>query len=223
MAEDKGKPTEGEGGEKKNETSEAIRTMMEGLQGVVTLVTELKDQVEEMKSKPAPTKETEPEEDPRARDLEKLSRSEFAQFLLDQVSGVVKESLNPIADKLGSVENRTHQDNIRGQVKDLTTGENARKDFFDWQQEMSILSKDNPTLNVKQLYNLARTENPSKASDLDKKYKEPEPEKKSEFGGLTPSSTVVVEKTDMQANEAAETAFDKIMSGVPDLANEEAV
>ena len=144
--------------------------------------------------------------------------------------GVVAEEVGKLLDeRLGKFDQKLTETN-RNFITDRLRTDAAKlsedhKDFRDWDEEMGNLAKAHPTLSLKQLYNLARDENTTKAQELDKKYA-PAPEKKDDglsfFGGLRPGATKGSGSGDnapekLNPDEAAEKAWTETVAKFPAL------
>jgi len=150
-------------------------------------------------------------------DLDQLDRKEFMALLLsrfderlsDVVGGVKKE----YDERLSTVSNSFHDDVAS---RELTNISGKHKDFYEWREEVQSLLKATPGLTLARAYTIARTENPEKAQELDKKYNPPEP--KQEFLGLTPTSGLPVDSDGPKnLTEAQNRAWEKVSRtmGIP--------
>lgn len=140
------------------------------------------------------------------QDLESLSRREFAEFIEGNLIKAVAENLKPVTDKISNVESSVNSRNLAQQVE---VAKSKYKDFDNFSQDMLGLHKQHPTLNVDQLYVMARNMFPEKAI---KEEPPPPPEapKKPQFGGLFPSSAYSrdpEQKSNMTPKEAGEAAW----------------
>lgn len=129
-------------------------------------------------------------------DLEGMSRADLVAYIAGTMQRSfderLRDALQPIVNALGQQQNTVATDQVTRQIDALKNGDGrypAAKDFDDWKGDMAELSKVHTTLNIRQLYNLARAENPTKAADLDKKYAPPPEPTKPRWGGLTPTGT----------------------------------
>jgi hypothetical protein len=143
-------------------------------------------------------------------ELETMSRSDFGRHIVGQVlKAVNKQVVEPLNSQLQQVTAATTRTQIQGSVKELAA---AHKDFWDWQPEMLALANEHRGLAPQRLYQLARADNPTKATDLDKKYA-PKPEGSGPirfkgFGGLTPSQSGTASRGGkMNGSEAANAAW----------------
>lgn len=150
-----------------------------------------------------------------APNFEEMSNSELASHMLSTVGEMVENAINkalaPIIDQFGNLQRTVSSNAVGLEMKELT---GAHKDFKDWKGEMIELTKQHPTLTLKQLYGLARTENPAKAGELDRKYTPPVP-KQRPFGGLTPSMNGKSTTSPMDAEEAGRSAYNEVMTRHP--------
>lgn len=170
---------------------------------------------------------------PSGNDLEKLTRTEFANHMMGQLGKVLDKKLKPFQDSLST--------NIEaGQREKVGTKfEAARKahpDFDKWKDEMGELVQSRGYLDPEELYILVRANNPDKTKELDQeatKHEEAVKQKKQEddkeakgrdaekpkFLGLLPTSggkPADGEPQHKTAKEAAAAAYDEVMGGIPE-------
>lgn len=162
-------------------------------------------------------------------DVNSLDNAGFQKFLMKGVGKLLDEKFGQIGQKIDGVSSEFRTDKLRSQYKDI---KETNLDFDDWADEMQALAKENPGLNLKQLYTLARSENETKAKELDAKYaKTKDGEKAKEdhtltlFGGYRPT----IGKTDgdqsgkkaekLTAEEAGAKAWEETVSRFPGLAS----
>jgi hypothetical protein len=122
-------------------------------------------------------------------ELETMSRAEFGSHIVQQViKAVNKTVVGPVNERLNAITIDSTKGQIRAAVGELAS---AHKDFNDWRDEMLGLANENRGLAPKYLYQLARANNPDKASKLDKKYNPVDEAagkpRKISFGGMTPN------------------------------------
>jgi len=102
-------------------------------------------------------------------DLERMSRGDLVQFMLERFNEVVDEKyVKPVRSELEEVRRDTSNFRASSQVERATE---KFEDFWDWRSEMKMMAQEHPTLNVEQLYKLARLGNVEKANQMDEKYK----------------------------------------------------
>lgn len=195
--------------------------MQEGFRGALTDFqrTQL-ELMEKQNSKPA----ADDDEDEKV-DLDKLDRSEFAQWMLKGVMKEVNKALQPIGDAIKETRENQSKADVRREFEQVRA---KNPDFDKWKPEMAKLYEANPSLGAQDLYDLAKTRNPDKVKELadeaakdgkdgneDKKDKKASP-----FGGFFPTNTPSGEEgkaaTDMEPKDAAEAAWESAMSEVPD-------
>ena len=117
--------------------------------------------------------------------FEDVDMSSVAKHIIDQVKQITTQSAESLRNELQETKNQTLKSE---RTKELNALLEQHKDSEEWLTEMRDLAQQNQNLSVNQLYRLARSENPEKASELDEKYK-PKEEKEAEvFAGLTPTS-----------------------------------
>lgn len=158
-----------------------------------------------------------------SEDIERLSRTEFANKIIDRVVKAVDKQMKTVAEQVDGVRKDAGNTALELEIEKM---EDKHKDFWEWQPEIKALAKENPGTSIKRLYTMARGENPEKLADLDKKYKSDENDgkggdapKKGKFGGLTPTSSVTEPTDKMDKKSAADKAFDDTMGDIPSVAN----
>lgn len=155
----------------------------------------------------------EPEDEPSGTDLETMSRREYADYLLRQmIKATNKQIAEPLSAQIRELSaSATRQQATMG-VREAAA---AHKDFWDWQGEMVELvnQPQYKSLIPVDLYALARSRNPSKAAELDKKHNPQKPSdsrpiKLPAFGGLTPGQSGTGNRgRKMNGHEAADAAW----------------
>lgn len=160
-------------------------------------------------------------------DVNALDNSGFHKFLMKEVGGMLDQKLGDFGKKVDGVSQEFRNDKIREQYGEI---KKDHPDFDDWADEMKDLAKANPGLSLKQLYTLARSENSTKATELDTKYAKAEKDGKQKedntltlFGGYRPT----IGKTNgdqsgkkqekLTADEAATKAWDETVAKFPAL------
>ena len=147
-------------------------------------------------------------------DLEQLDRKQFAQLMISTTANALKAEMNNLLggvdDRISGLAERFESKNAEEQIGKVS-GNNP--DFWEWSGEIKTLLKENPTLSVSRAYNLAKTENPEKATKLSKQYNKSETKDQS-FFGLTPTSTRTRGTGKMTQKEAAEKAFENVMGNL---------
>ena len=148
-------------------------------------------------------------------DLEQLDRKDFARYIRTHMLADIKGEVSKLSDamiaKIEDLGGRFESKNANEQIERTA---NSNKDFWEWSSEIKGLLKESPTLSVSRAYKLARSENPDKAKELDKKYNPPGKDKEQNFLGLTPTSFTGAREgaKKMNASDAANKAFDDVMS-----------
>lgn len=143
------------------------------------------------------------------------------------LKNIVADAVKPLSQELEGMKKTSASSRIQQEFTELRE---KHKDFEEWAPEIKELAKENPGLNLKRLYTLARAENPDKAKELDEKFAEPNPDdlKKQEqakiFGGLFPSSTAKNSgsgeddkggESKMTFSNASDKAWDEVMGELP--------
>lgn len=121
-------------------------------------------------------------------DLEGMSRADLVAFITGSMTSAfderLRDALQPIINAITTQQSTVATDQVTRQIETLRS---SVKDFDDWKGSMAELAKVHTTLNIRQLYNLARAENPSRAAELDKKHAPPPKPSTPKWGGLTAS------------------------------------
>lgn len=181
-----------------------LDTLNEGLGGKLdTLVAEVKGAA----SQPEPQAPV---------DLEAMSRPELVTHIVGVISQVVqqqlKASLDPLHEQVQHVQTVVATGDVQ---RDVARMRDAHKDFNDWKDEMVALSKVHPTLNIPDLYGLARVNNPAKAGELDKKYTPPAPPPPPRWGGLIPAMSGNGAKPPLTHAQAGSEAYREVAARHP--------
>jgi len=133
---------------------------------------------------------TPPAQSAEPPDFEAMSRPELVAHIVGTVGEAVRAqieaALSPITTQLTGLQTTVATKTATEQVKELRS---THKDFNDWKDEMVGLARQPQyaSLEIADLYVLARSRNASKASALDLKYTPPAPKPAPRWGGLTPS------------------------------------
>ena len=127
-------------------------------------------------------------------DMETMSNKELGDYILKQVGKVVGELVKPLNEKISGVQSTTEEDRIRAEAVIVSKEEPM---FMHMGKEMGDIAKRHPDLSVRDIFNLAKINNPEKVEELEKELKGDEDKKKEEegepsiaFGGLLPTSGV---------------------------------
>ena len=196
--------------------ADGMKTLGDAVGSMMQQIKTMNDRISEQKdAKSAPPKD-------EYTDLERLGRNEFMNVILDKVGALFDSKLEPLSEQVGTIKKTQSTMTVDQQIKEMVE---KHDDFWDWKQEIGAKVKANPYLTAEEAYNLVRIENPKKAKELDEKYKpeeepeeDPTPEGKPRFGGLTPTSGAKTEGTeDMDADDAADAAWDKVFGGANDI------
>ena len=123
--------------------------------------------------------------EPTPVDLNPMTRDEFAAYIVGTVLKAFESkldvSLRPIVDHVNTLSSNVSMKTVNEEIGQLKS---SKKDFAEWNTQMVDLAKEHPTLTVTDLYHLARTRNPTRAAELDKKFAPPETPRPPAFGGL---------------------------------------
>lgn len=150
-------------------------------------------------------------------DLETMDRKQFASHILSQMKGVVEETLKPLGEKFGALDQKIDGTSLSIMIKEF---QKDHPDFFEWKEEMRGLLKDNPTLTPARAYALARAENPEKVVKIDAKYglgkDKSKPNGSDNILSLFPQGGSATKSGagKMNPKQAAEAAWDQVMSSL---------
>jgi len=151
------------------------------------------------------------------KDLDGMSRSELVSHIVSSVDKKLKGPLKAIIDKMDDTSISSQKATVKGAIKEA---QDKHDDFNEFVPEMKELGGKYPHLEIEDLYLLAKGNNPEKTKELsDKKSEADKENKQPAFGGLMATSGTKTTKTDkMNKNEAANSAWDDVMSEVPEEA-----
>ena len=152
-----------------------------------------------------------PELDPDA--LERMSRVDLLKHIKESNNAAVQQAIEKvISPRLEQLQKNIGETGIAQMISNMTI---QHKDFNDWMPEITQLANKVRGLDPEGLYTLARAQNPTKATELDKKYTgvgTGKPGEEGGFGGLKPGGTPQkVEKTDLTEADAATTAWTEVI------------
>lgn len=179
---------------------------------------------------PAPSKDNSQDKDtdkdePAPENIEMMSRKEYGEYIKRQAIKEFQKELGGLKEEVSTNRQETHEERLRREANELRKEEVGKgKDLDEWRDEIKQLYQQTQgSLSMKRLYQLARSENPEKAKELDKKYAPKEDTKAREpvddtFGGLVPSNSKIQEakkKGKLSAEEAGNEAW-QIMFGNSD-------
>ncbi len=150
-------------------------------------------------------------------DIEKMSRADFGNYLIDKVT---KEGLVPLHHTMQQDRDVRTRESLVNQVRDAAA---SHPDFNKWHVEIKEITKTHPSLNVEEAYQLARNRDTDKSAGIDTELSKAAEEKVAKrageegtvtpiapkFGGLLPTSGMTAEKEDgeMTPKDAAEAAW----------------
>ncbi len=150
-------------------------------------------------------------------DIEQMDRAQFGTLLLskfmERLDSHMDGKLKPLTDKIGSVESTLTRDLGTRSVQEASAN---NKDLYEWKDEISTLLKEAPNLSLPRALAIARSENPTKAKEMAKKYSGGDGVVKGQkYLSLTPTSRTggSDEKGGkMKFHDAAERAFDDLVA-----------
>ena len=151
-------------------------------------------------------------------DLDTLDRKEYGTLLLtkfmDRLSVHLDDKLKPITSEVASVKETVASDLGSRQISDALT---VHRDLYEWKDEIATLLKETPNMKLTRALIVAKSENPEKATAMQKKYAvvNGEDKNKVRYLGMTPTSRTSGDdggKGKMKFAEAAEHAFDDVVA-----------
>lgn len=189
---------------------------MARLEGAAERLSSIENTLQEIKdggSKEPPSKKPSKEEELSERDLESMSRSDFARHLLGKFNKLVDAKITPVKEtfETDSVERRRSE--AKRELDEVTS---KHPDFWDFKDEIVDATKRFPEMSIEEAYQFARTQNPEKAKEVDERAatieqerKEETESKKERFTGIMPTSGVAHASKEMSAKDAAEAAWEE--------------
>jgi hypothetical protein len=103
--------------------------------------------------------------------------------ILNAVESTIAKSLEPVLARVNETQQTQFKTSVEGEMKEL---QSVHKDFSDWKTDMIGYAKTHPTMSLTDLYDFAKSKNPTKAAELDARYN-PKPPPPTRWGGLTPA------------------------------------
>ncbi len=219
--ESNGKGTEGSKSPDLTQLNEGLKSLPTEIQaavqeGVITALNEVKKESDQSQRRQA-VKDRDDD-----IDVETMSNEELVAHTTKKVVGAVSELLKPINNRVSGVQTATEEDRIRSEAIAI-----AKEDplFMEMRNEMAEVAKTHPDLSIRDIYTLAKVNNPDKFAKVEKAFKEKEEkdeeesgEKPAAFGGFLPSSGVRPSGKDagkMDSKQAANAAFDEVFKDIP--------
>ena len=145
-------------------------------------------------------------------DFESMSRPELVAHIVGtlqkSVADQIKEALAPLVQQVTSTQQSVAASTVGATIQRM---QSEHKDFGDWKPEMVALAKVHPTLDIPDLYRLARANDPAKSSSLDTKYNPPSPPPV-RFGGLLPTARGNGAAPPMNKEDASREAYREVQS-----------
>lgn len=191
--------------QQQSQTIGGLRTLME------TTAAKAKEVVKEVKEEP--------------EDLEEMSKKDLADLILGKVGSLLETKLTEMGTKMDGALQKV---NNRFISDDVTKFAGDTKDFKDWEGEMGALAKGHPTLSIKDLYALAKAQNPDKVKEVDTKYADKTTKDDARlqlFGGFRPTTNGDAsgsgdgkEAKKMTVDEALEKSWEEATASFPALA-----
>lgn len=175
--------------------ADALKQMAEGQKAMMTLIAQQGQMFTGITKMMTDMSQTfakginlnQPPPPPTPPDFSKMDAGSITKFMLDEVKKMTEEVREGVKKDLDKLK----YDIARGEQSDeldKVRSQKGNEDFNEWLPEMKKLLENNPNLSVQQLLNLARSENPTKASEMREKYKPKDEANGVVFGGLTPTS-----------------------------------
>lgn len=142
--------------------------------------------------------------------LELMPRAAFAQRLMQSFEQSLDGKLAPLVEQIQSQGQNILRDHY---VREAEKFAAKTKDFAEWSDEMQEIAKDNPNLPISRIYAIARSENPTKAAEMSKKYADSEEQprtqqRKAPLSMSTSGTGGDVRNTRMKPEDAAKAAWE---------------
>lgn len=143
-----------------------------------------------------------------------LTPKETYDLVTDRVQHIVQsaidEALKPFADQVVSVRRDVADQQGQREIERMV---GQHKDFADWAPEMMELAKAHTSLNVSQLYQLAKAGNAEKAKQVEAKYAPPPPPRP--FSAGTSLSRPAGAPAPMSREQASKQAYAEVSARHP--------
>jgi hypothetical protein len=184
-----GQPTTGNGVPPATDNAPDWRSFLDGLNKLEEVNREVSNKLNKLDTLNATVQRASeaPPEPPPPPNFDEMTNAEIVAHVTGSVTQQMQEAiaaaLKPLTDQLAGLHQAVMTNSVTGDMKELRA---QHKDFSDWKQEMIGLAQQHPSLGLRDVYLLARANNPEKASKLDAQYAPPAPPRPKPFGGLTP-------------------------------------
>jgi hypothetical protein len=163
-------------------TEESMREFMTGIERLNANVEGMRDELRPEPKAPEAPKQAEP-----PKPLDEMTNAELAAFIRQSTAQEIVDKLQPLLAQFGDKQAAQEQSVLEERYTREIEGLGAKhKDFMDWNAEMIAIVEETPGITPLRAYNLARSENPKKAKDLDDKYAPPKPEPPAKPFSLSP-------------------------------------
>lgn len=153
-------------------------------------------------------------------DLETMSRKEFLGVITSSITKDLKPVFEDVRKEINATRTESAKDRVIREYKELKS---EKKDLDQWQEEIKIQLKKNPSLSIGEAYTLARSGDNEKAKKMDEEFKmgsfaetdsKDGKNKEGGFGGMRPDAGSRSEqRSDMTKEESSEKAWDDIFGG----------
>jgi len=165
-----------------------------------------------------PSKKKEEDIDPDA--INDLENSQLVPLIMDEIGKLIDGKLGDVGKRIDNTDKDIADGKVAAQVKALV---GTNPDLFEWSDEIKEMATKNPNLTIKQAYNLAQEENPTKVAEMAEKYKDKDGEKEKDkpgLIGLMPTSGAMAAEDDekLTKDEAAEAAWEDTLENFPAIA-----
>jgi hypothetical protein len=221
-----GEPKDDKASKDIEEVKSILQQVVQATKGNAEAIKEIRELQANHQTPSKDPDKTEDDNEPAPQNIEMMSRQEYAEYIKKQALKEFQKEIGGLKEEVNYNRQETQEERLRREANELRNSEVGKgKDLDEWRDEIKELYKRTQgTLTMKQLYNLARSENPDKAKEVDKKYKPKETDTKTKepvddtFGGLVPSSSKIEEakkKGKLSSEQAGEEAW-RIMFGDSD-------
>lgn len=162
-----------------------------------------------------------------AAELESMSRQELLAYQDRRLEAMLKKHLEPVSKANDETREMTQKAAVQAAIKEAAQ---AHPDFMQWSQEIQAIAKRVPGITPEDAYQLARSQNPEKAQEIDEKLAGDDAgdednqnnkgngdggDKKPPYSGSPPSGGEAEFATNLSRDDAASKAWEETMAALP--------
>jgi len=197
-----------------------------GIKSLQTSQSEMNSNFTKLQTDGIRTIAPEPENRVSGDDINDMSQSELATFLIGEISKMNKTERDRIEARISDVSSQVTTD-IGKQRLEKFVEENPQ--VIDLKEPIREKLQANPGMSIDDAYSLVRGSTPQdELATIDAKYSDKsDKQEKPVFGGMTPTSTTSTDEGDkaesgrMNKEEAANAAWEELVEVAPQMANSE--